>query len=439
MGGDSKPQTSETALQRLERLRASAQGRRIVPMPMIRGIGHLIVDHTLILEVLSSTNFIRAPYLSDAFGEGLLLAEGERWSISRPVVQPFYTLKRLAGHAERLGKFADELCEKWVTAAQAGEEIDAVRDLVGLVFRSSVAVFSGVDLGPDDPRAEALVRLTGAANQLAGLGIFDPKSLIQPSMAAALRDDRKALEEVARELIERRKAESHEGSPPNDLMSALLSPSFLEASVRGCPIGQKGLFDEIVLLLQASVETTSSSTANAIELLGKHPEAVQRLRDEVNEKGVHTGQELPWVTACYREGLRLRPPVWFNGRCALKEYTLNSGDVIEEGGFVFVCPYLVHHDPELWDEVESYRPDRFIEGAVREGATYMPFGLGRHYCVGASLATLVATSVLSRVFGVLDIEILARASSEPHAGFLLGPALDSKAKVTLAGSSSTSI
>ena len=430
MSGDSKPVIAESALEKLERLRAQAGGKRIVPMPMVKGIGHLIVDHSLILEVLSSTNFIRAPYLSDAFGEGLLLAEGERWSISRPTIQPFYSAKQISRHAERLGQFADELRDSWLDAARSGREVAFVRDLVGLVFRSSVFVMSGVDVGPNDPRGISVIRLTGAANQLSGLGIFDPKSLISPAMAGALRDERKVLEEFSRELGEAHQEQIKSQSQSDCLLSRLMSSEFLDASVNGCPIGGKGLIDEIVLLLQASVETTTASIGNTIELLAANPEDLERLREEIKEVGNDPAQPLPWSTACYREGLRLRPPVWFNGRQALEKFELSSGDIIEQGGFVFICPYLVHRDPELWAEPEEYRPQRFIDKPVRENSAYLPFGLGRHYCIGAGLATMVATGVLRRVFGTLNITPQLRASAEPLEGFLLGPTLDSTAIVT---------
>lgn len=434
MSGVPPPIASERALDRLERLRTESKGKQVISMPMLKGTGHLLVDHRLIREVLTSTAFIRPPFFGKAFGTGLLFADGERWKVSRRTIQPMLSGRCIQGHATLVARFVDELRDEWQAAAGAGSEVPVVVDLAGLVLRSSVAALFGVDLGAHDARAISVLRLSGAANQLAGLGVFDPKALVDPEMTTILREERSKVEALAIELVRARRAESG-AEDPSDLLSCLLDTAFLDAPVEGkCPIGEQGLLDEMVLLLLASVETTTASTANAIELLGQNPAAIERLRteiDSIEQDEENRLPERPWTTSCFRESLRIRPPVWFNARCALERFELSSGDVIEKDGFVFICPYLVHHDPELWVEADQYRPQRFLEEEVREGDVFMPFGLGRHYCVGAGLATLIGTEVLARTISTLDIAILARPTSEPVDGFLIGPAIGSKARISL--------
>jgi cytochrome P450 len=72
---------------------------------------------------------------------------------------------------------------------------------------------------------------------------------------------------------------------------------------------------------------------------------------------------------------------------------------------VIVDAYGVHHDPSIYPEPHSFRPERFL---TEQPDTYgfVPFGGGAHRCVGATLALLEIKIVLR--------EILAR--------FELGPA-----------------
>lgn len=55
----------------------------------------------------------------------------------------------------------------------------------------------------------------------------------------------------------------------------------------------------------------------------------------------------------------------------------------------------------LWDDPEVFRPDRFIvDGKVHIPETYLPFGFGKHRCMGETLAKanifLFVTSLLQK-------------------------------------------
>jgi len=77
------------------------------------------------------------------------------------------------------------------------------------------------------------------------------------------------------------------------------------------------------------------------------------------------------------------------------------------GTTLFPSTYLLHHDPEIYPDPYTFRPERFIE---RPPGTYtwLPFGAGRRRCIGASFAMLEMQSLLRAA--------LTRFSLQPAGG-----------------------
>jgi sterol 14-demethylase len=88
--------------------------------------------------------------------------------------------------------------------------------------------------------------------------------------------------------------------------------------------------------------------------------------------------------------------------------------VIPAGHFVGVSPALAQMDPEIWGkDAEDFLPDRFIEGARPEtekalgsGAcsAYLPFGAGRHRCIGEPFAYVQLKTILACFIQAFDFK-----------------------------------
>ncbi|ATB28741.1 cytochrome P450 family protein [Melittangium boletus] len=167
-------------------------------------------------------------------------------------------------------------------------------------------------------------------------------------------------------LMEKRRAE-----PREDLVSDLL-----QAEEQGDRLSSEELIGMVVLLLNAGHETTVNLIGNGVWALLRHPEQLERLR-----------QNPALIDSAVEEMLRYRGPL----ECATHRWAREDiefhGQVIPAGETVLVSLLAANHDPEQFPE-----PERF--DITREPNRHIAFGFGIHFCVGAPLARLEASIAL---------------------------------------------
>lgn len=75
--------------------------------------------------------------------------------------------------------------------------------------------------------------------------------------------------------------------------------------------------------------------------------------------------------------------------------------------------YLLHHDPRLYADPLSFRPERFLEGRI--GAPdWLPWGGGRKRCPGRHLAMLEMKTVLRTVLAGMSVHPAAARIERPY-------------------------
>src|ERR1051325_4399242 len=139
-----------------------------------------------------------------------------------------------------------------------------------------------------------------------------------------------------------------------------------------------------------------------------HPWAEARLEQELDEvlgDRSPTAEDLPklvYLRKVLDEAMRLYPPLPVMPRVATED-DLVCGRPIPRKSVVVVMPWLVHRHKKLWHEPDRFDPERFTPEAVaaRSRYAYLPFSIGPHICIGASLALveiLITVAVLARRF-----------------------------------------
>jgi len=287
-------------------------------------------------------------------------------------------LVQLAGEASRGGRarsrslFTEEALR---SAAQAVEEltsrklrelegrpaVDPAKEMSSLILETALRIFLGAG-------AEKLAGTMGAdflrLNQLCGRGM---RSLVPAPLQAGSREVRR-LERNLRAAL------------ATHLVGAAGPATGVPAAFAGDP----ALADHCLTFLFAGHETTASSLAFTLLLLGRRPDL---------QREIAAGNQLAALHA-YKESLRLFPPAYMLVREAAERTEL-LGQRVERGDQVVIALASIHRDRRLHPDPHSFRPERFQERPAHPFA-FLPFGAGGKSCVGERLAYLEAGIVLRR-------------------------------------------
>jgi cytochrome P450 len=169
------------------------------------------------------------------------------------------------------------------------------------------------------------------------------------------------------------------------------------------------LRDELITLLEAGHETTATALAWTFERLLRNRPVLERLRAELEE-----GEDESYLEAVVKESLRSRPVVYDVPRLLDAPLELN-GHRAEPGWMVSPLIMLIHRDPEAFPDPDAFRPERFLgSDAARANKSWMPFGGGRRYCVGAQLALMEMRVIVREVMRAVDLHAVDPAPERPR-------------------------
>jgi len=117
-----------------------------------------------------------------------------------------------------------------------------------------------------------------------------------------------------------------------------------------------------------------------------HADVRARLEAELAGSGDDVAG-LEYLDAVCRETLRIYPIQPIVMRLLLEPVTF-SGHELPAGAFIGVAATLVHMDPMIFSDPESFKPERFTAARrARPAGEYFPFGGGARRCIGAAMAT----------------------------------------------------
>ena len=98
------------------------------------------------------------------------------------------------------------------------------------------------------------------------------------------------------------------------------------------------------------------------------------------------------------ESLRMYPPIWGYTRDPIADDEID-GYHIPAGSTIFLTPFVTHRHPDVWEDPETFDPERFAAGRAESYPpfSYFPFGGGSRKCIGFHLALLQMQLVTAMV------------------------------------------
>jgi len=201
--------------------------------------------------------------------------------------------------------------------------------------------------------------------------------------------------------MERRAAGPPPGDGEQDLLDVLMSIKQEDGSDR---FGADIITGMFISMMFAGHHTTSGTAAwTLIELL-RHGDELAAVNDELDELYADGSEvsfaalrAIPRLEAAIKEVLRLHPPLILLLRVAMEDLTY-GGFHIAAGKMVGASPSICNRLPEDFPDPDAFVPSRYLEGREEDRAnpwTWIPFGAGRHRCVGANFAMMQLKAIFS--------------------------------------------
>ncbi|KAJ0168554.1 Cytochrome P450 52A13 [Colletotrichum tanaceti] len=360
-------------------------------------------------------------------GDSIFTTDGDQWHASRQLIRPQFIKDRVSD----LHTFESHVQTLFKAIANGGAldgkdqhvNLDAadgkVLDISDLFFRYTLDVATDFLLGHDvkslsTPRqefAEAFNEVQRVQNILARANKLQPFVPL-----SSFRSGLNVINGFVNKFIERALRLS-----PEELASKSKSDqgyTFLH-ELASFTRDRTVLRDQLVAVLLAGRDTTASSLSWTLYELGRHPEAVTRLRAEIIEQvGPDRAptyddlKNMKYLQNIMNETLRLYPVVPFNVRLALKDTTLPVGGGPDGTLPLAVCKdtpigystLLMQRREDLYPPVSEtfahpseFSPDRWFHWQPKPW-TYVPFNGGPRICIGQQFALTEMGYTLCRLF-----------------------------------------
>jgi len=152
-----------------------------------------------------------------------------------------------------------------------------------------------------------------------------------------------------------------------------------------------------------------------------HPECVAKAQAEldnvVGRACLPTFDDepaLPYVRAMIKESLRwqvVAPTGLAHATTADDQY---EGFHIPKGSTVWGNINAISHDPEIFDDPDAFRPERFLNPSHPRMVDFdLPFGFGRRICPGRAVAEQALFIVISRMLWAFDFSPAVNEKGRP--------------------------
>lgn len=359
----------------------------------------LLVD----LEPQSEKSVIYWKPLRAIIGRALGSTEGDEWLRLRQLQKKYFTPQAVGFSFSSLSTSTFGAVKKLGTEA----DVNLLDFFSQLNTRLLLDLLFGIDVGKDAIEGAADIgrRVADGENYIAWRSRRPWRKIIGPISPAGFRAKAhlKALSTLVAKIIKQRE----EGKAGGDkLLDGLLAePSITEKEIR----------NELIVHLGAGTETAAVAQTWTLYLLMQNRKYLEHIVAQMDELlcGIPADEpisaellsKMVLLEQALAEALRLYPPSHALVRDTLADVEY-EGMKLKKGTILYMSVYGLHRNPKYWVEPDRFYPERFdkaSEVGVAQGA-YLPFGLGKHNCIGRYMAQPLMMLGLAEILRRFSIE-----------------------------------
>ncbi|XP_053664253.1 cytochrome P450 4c3-like [Anopheles marshallii] len=197
----------------------------------------------------------------------------------------------------------------------------------------------------------------------------------------------------------------------------------IEASDGGRVLSDTDIREEVDTFILGGHDTTATSISWTLFLLGTDPAVQEKVVQEIEQvmggdaerwPTMRELNEMRYLEACIKEGLRLYPSIPIIGRRLTEDVRL-ADHLLPAGTNAVIVVYQLHRDPAVFPNPDRFNPDHFMADAPHVGSrqprhpfAYIPFSAGPRNCIGQKFGALEAKAVLVSVLRQYRVEAVDR-------------------------------
>jgi len=161
----------------------------------------------------------------------------------------------------------------------------------------------------------------------------------------------------------------------------------------------------------AAAESPASAMGHMLDMVSKDTDVQRELKEELDralskhpKMGKAFVKDLVYCEAVINEAMRLKAPATMVVREALEtvELPMSTGEIvaIEKGDKVNLCIHALHLNPEVWEDVNTFKPERWVQDGKMQkagGGAYMPFSAGTRGCTGKAITLMWMKIMMAQI------------------------------------------
>ncbi|MBJ8345752.1 cytochrome P450 [Antrihabitans sp. YC2-6] len=343
------------------------------------------------------------PFMTPIFGEGVVFdtdPERRKEMLHNAALRG----EQMKGHAATIEHEVRRMVESWSDEG----EIDLLDFFAELTIYTSSACLIGKKF-----REQLDGRFAHLYHELERG--TDPLCYVDPYMdieSFRLRDEaRVGLVALVQEIMDGRIAAGRPDKADRDMLDVLITIKDEHGNLRFSANEITGMF--ISMMFAGHHTSSGTSSWTLIELL-RHPEIMAAVTQELDELyadgeavSFHALRQIPRLENVIKETLRLHPPLIILMRVAKDEFEV-AGHRIDAGEMVAASPAISNRIAEDFPDPDSFVPDRYNKPRQEDLVnrwTWIPFGAGKHRCVGAAFATMQIKAIFSVLLRDWEFEL----------------------------------